>query len=514
MALNNSEFNQSNPQATTSLKEGQAVPDTSVPSPVRNEDVLSRYEWNPDFGYATVKDALAIVTPSPNETIQIVGYPTLPDPDAELKLFLLESSSDPFAQRDLARLIPSGEIAIVVCGYYPNINPEETPHKRNVGHACLAVGVERDLEGFLDGQLITVKQHGVMTINNPQYGLGGSFEAGGYSSYFFQKFKFPPELTAAEVAAYKKNIVTMTAIANTFIPFTDNDFNGNDPLGIYNSEKVREAGEKLILATYGDPEAISWLSESRNTAYCAELVSAGINIGATVPLTRSTVEQLRQKLAEQNGEDKYPDLYEVVSQRITSREVFQNNQNFNLQYANVGMVDESVDLQPINQRCPDADRSGTGLAFMYYGFTDIVHGSIRDTYPRKKLDGLSNEALDAAKAYNAVVAQVQTAAFLKLAERYQQIAKLSLSDTIVFYTYVRDDVIPAINREYASEAEHDTAIAALIEKGKQFTPTGPNGEGMFIPPDLYLLPTQGWADVYNVGLGFYASYLRRKETAA
>ncbi|WP_228035885.1 SDR family NAD(P)-dependent oxidoreductase [Oculatella sp. LEGE 06141] len=71
------------------------------------------------------------------------------------------------------------------------------------------------------------------------------------------------------------------AIANTFIPFADSNFNGNDPLGIHNQEKVREAGEKLILAVYGDPKAISWLRESRNTAYCAELVSAGINIGTT-----------------------------------------------------------------------------------------------------------------------------------------------------------------------------------------------------------------------------------------
>lgn len=81
---------------------------------------------------------------------------------------------------------------------------------------------------------------------------------------------------------------------------------------------------------------VQWLKESRNTTYWAELVSAGINLGTTALLTKATLEQLRQRLAQQNGEDKYPDLYEVVSHRINSREALQTNRNPNMQYVEVG----------------------------------------------------------------------------------------------------------------------------------------------------------------------------------
>lgn len=480
------------------------------PNLLRSEEVLPQYEWNPESGFASVKDALAIATPI-DDNVRIIGYPALADPNASLKLFLVQSSGDPFEQQDLARLIAPGDVAIAVGGYYPEIHVDEVPHKRNIGHACLAVGVEREVEQLIDGQSTVVKQRGVMTINNPQTYLSGAFEGRGYGCFFIQKFNFPKGTTPEEVVAYKRNIVTMTVIANTFIPFAQN-FNGGDPLGTYNQEKVRELGEKLILAVYGDQGAIAWLAENRNTAYCAELVSAGINLGTTTLLTKATIEQLRQKLVEQNGEDKYPDLYERVSHRINSREVLQTNRNANMQYVEIGMLDEHLSLQPITQRFPDADQSGTGLAFMYYDFADIAYGSIRDTYPRKKLDGLSDEELEQTKAYNAIVSEVQVKAFEQVAEKFKQLANLPPDTEAKFDIYVNDEVLPALKRVYDSEAEHDAVFTELFQKGKQFTPTGPNGEGMFTPPDLYLLPTKGWAEVYTAGVTFFEPNLKQIES--
>jgi hypothetical protein len=495
------------------LPQPEAVPPEAVPPEEDSPEAVlpqdAQYEWNPESGYATVKEALAIATPV-NETVRIVGYPALVDPDAPLKLFLLQSSGDPFAQQDLARLITPGDIAIAVGGYYPNIHENEIPHKRNIGHACLAVGVEREVAASA-GQSAS-KQQGVMTINNPQSYLSGAFEGRGYGCFFMQKFNFPDGTTPEEAIAYKKNIITMTVLANTFIPFAQNDFNGRDPLGIHNQEKVREAGEKLILAVYGDQAAIDWLSQSQNTAYCAELVSAGINLGTTTILSKATIEQLRQKLADQLGEDKYPDLYEVVSQRIQSRAVLQGNDNPNIKYVQIGMVDDALNLQPITQRFPDADQSGTGLAFMYYDFADIAYGSIRDTYPRKKIDGLSGEELEQARAHNAIVSEVQIQAFKQTAERFKELANLSPEIEAAFDVYVNDEVLPAIKKVYPSEEEHKATFTQLIQKGRQFTPTGPNGEGMFTPPDLYLLPTKGWADVYTAGVGFFESHLRQIES--
>ncbi|MBE9182971.1 hypothetical protein IQ268_31020 [Oculatella sp. LEGE 06141] len=198
----------------------------------------------------------------------------------------------------------------------------------------------------------------------------------------------------------------------------------------------------------------------------------------------------------------------MVRQRINSREVLRGNDNPNIKYVQIGVVKDGLDLQPIIQRFPDTDRSGTGLAFMYYDFSDIAYGSIRDTYPRKKLDGLSGEELEKVRAYNAVVAKVQIEAFKQTAERFKQLAKLPPEVEAAFNTYVTDEVLPAIDKVYPSEAEHDAEFTKLVQKGKQFTPTGPNGEGMFIPPGLYLLPTSGWADVYNAGVAFFKPYLR------
>ena len=470
------------------------------------QGVTPRYTWKAQSRYMTAQDALAIVTSLPDGT-QIVGHPTLIDSEAELQLFQVKSSGDPFEQKDLARLLPPGEIAIVACAYYPNIRQNEIPHKRNVGHAGLAVGIEREVAQQVNGQVLQTKQQGVMTINNPQSYLGGAFAGGGYGSFFIQRLKFPVGITSQEKAAYKKNIVTMTALANTYIPFAQENFNGNDLLGIHNEAGIQEAGEKLILAVYGDENARQWLRESRNTAYCAELVSAGINTGTTTILSKAYIEALREKLAAQYGEDRYPDLYAKVSDRINRKTFLTANTNQNLQYVDtIGMVEDDIDLQPINQRFPDADQSGTGLAFMYYEFSDIAYGSIHDTYPRQETEGLEGEELQAARVYNQKVAHVQVIAFQKAAEKFKEIANLEAPIAAAFNDYV-DEVVTALGKIYESTAERDHIMTLLVEKGRQFTPTGPNGEGMFIPPDLYLMPTQGWANLENIGICFYPENL-------
>ena len=491
------------------IERGAAVPSPGAPAPLpisERIDAEHDYEWNPASGFATAKDALAIVTPLPDGS-QIVGYPALLDPAAELKVFPVNQGEDPFEQSHLAELIPPGEIAIIVCGYYPNLHAEEIPHKRNIGHACLAVGVEREVNTAARGRLV---QSGVMTINNPQNYFKGCFDGAGYGCFFIQKLKFPDGITPVEEAAYKRNIVTMTALANTYIPFAQNNFNGADPLGIHNQEKVQEAGEKLILAVYGDQAAIDWLKESQNTAYCAELVSAGINTGTATVLTKAYIEHLRQKLIEIHGEDKYPDLYAVVSQRINRGEFLQANENANFEYVQLGMVEAGVNLQPLHIRFPDADKSGTGLAFMYYEFTDIAYGSIRDTYPRREVTGLEGTERQAALAYNTKVAQVQVEAFKQAAINFKQLAGLDQSTEAAFDAYVKNEVLPALNQPYSSKAERDAEMEKLVAKGRVFTPTGPNGEGMFIPPDLYLAPTTGWAETVNAGIAFFPEHLRRK----
>ncbi len=502
--------NPSNSASTTTNQPSRPVSDQGNPStaPTRPRpsrptgshvvmtEVASRYEWNATPEYPTVQDALAIVTQLPDGS-KVVGYPVLPSPDAEIKLFQVQISGDPFAQADLARLIRPGDIAIAVCGYYPDLHANEIPHKRNIGHAGLAVGVEKD------------GQAGVMTINNPQGYLSGSFNNSGYGSFFFQKIEFPAGLSDAEKRAYCKNILTMTAIANSFIPFAEQNFNGQDPLGIHNVDKIKQAGEKLILAVYGDAAAVDWLKRSENTAYCAELVSAGINIGTNVILSKAYINQLQQRLAAENGRDRYPNLYEVVRDKIESRAVLENNGNPNADYLPLTMVDESVDLKPITERCPNADQSGTGLAFMYYDFTDIAYSSIRDTYPRRDLAGLTGDELIAGKAYNAKVAQVQVHAFQEAAQKFKELAGVSPQVAAAFDQYVDGAVIPALNKVYLSQAECNAAMAELVEQGRQFTPTGPNGEGMFIPPDLYLRPTTGWAKVKNIGVGFFPENVKQ-----
>lgn len=479
---------------TTSRPHRPAAPAATTPAFVQ-----SRYHWKPSADHPTVRDAFAIKTLLPNGS-SAVAYPAL-ETDAPIRLFQVQLSGDPFVQHDLSRLLPPGEMAIAVCGYYPELHHDEIPHKRNIGHAGLAVGVRK--KG-------NPSQTGVLTLNNPQTYLSGGFNNSGYGCFFFQRLEFPEGITEAEKKAYQKNIITMTAIANTFIPFAEGNFNGQDPLGIYNIDKVKEAGNQLILATYGDPEAIAWLKQGKNTAYCAELVSAGINIGANVVLTRAYIEQLQRSLAQQHGEDRYPNLYEVVKQKIESGRVLERNTNPNKAHLELGMVDPAVDLKPLCDRAPNSDRSGTGLAFMYYDFTDIAYGSIRDTYPRKDLAGLSGQALAEATEYNEGIAQIQVFAFQQIADKFKQLANLDATTSAAFDAYVQQDVLPALGKVYPSSAERNAIMKEVINKGKRFTPTGPNGEGMFIPPDLYLRPTTGWAKLTNLGISFFPEHLQQQ----
>ena len=199
-----------------------------------------------------------------------------------------------------------------------------------------------------------------------------------------------------------------------------------------------------------------------------------------------------------------------MSERINTGKFLQDNQNPNLQYVRLGMVDEGVNLQPLTVRFPEADKSGSGLAFMYYEFTDIAYGSIRDTYPRQDLAGLEGAERQAAIEYNTQVAQVQVKAFQQAAAKFKQLAELDQPTEAAFDAYVENEVAPALRKLYPSKAERDAEMEVLIKKGRVFTPTGPNGEGMFIPPDLYLMPIEGWANVSNAGIGFFPEHLRER----
>ena len=129
---------------------------------------------------------------------------------------------------------------------------------------------------------------------------------------------------------------------------------------------------------------------------------------------------------------------------------------------------------------------------------------------RRDLVGLEGAERQMALEYNTKVAQVQVEAFKRAAANFKQLANLDQPTDAAFDAYVENEVLPALNQSYSSKAERDAEMEKLVAKGRVFTPTGPNGEGMFIPPDLYLMPTTGWAEVYNAGIGFFPEHLREK----
>ena len=390
--------------------------------------------------------------------------------------------------QEIAKIYKPGDIGIALKMHRPehrlvdlnNADPSSMKEdfKLQDTHIEVVVGVEKAEHG----------KAGAITMNNPQSYEEGHFGDPRYSMIFFRP-RLPDYVPADLEAAYKANTVLALTGFNAATDFPG-DYNGGDPLGAKDPDKLRTYVDQMVRAIAGDPDAKAWFQEDANLVYCAELAYISLSAGVIAPLTKSF-------MAPRVGEDVWKKFVEQVEIHNRGVDEFQatgnispeNSSNFLSFNDNkrVGMVRLTLppdNLRPVAELSPNPDVDAQKMAFKPLTMSDIVGEFMRTHIPRETL----GEQL--APVQGAVLAKMKPGLF-------ETMGMDQMPDTDprkVAVNALFDQIVEAVSKSYGSYDEFQQAIAPLMEKAAQVTgprPGDESGTGLFFPPSGFHVVAQG-----------------------
>lgn len=341
-------------------------------------------------------------------------------------------------------------------------------------HIELVVGVAKAEHG----------KPGAITLNNPQNYENGRFGNEVYSMIFLRPKV--PAYAAAQEKEYNANTLAALVGFNAVTNFPG-DYNGGDPLGAKDPEKLGIYVDQMVRAIGGDTEAQAWFTTEENQVYCAELAFIAYSAGIHTPLTKSFMEPRVGAAAWKKFTDQVKLHNKGVKEFQSTGSISEANMsNFLRLNANkrVGMVEITLpksSLKPITALNPaDAGK----MAFLPMTMSDIVREFMRTHIPREKL----GEQL--APVQGAVLAKMKPGLF-------EQMKMDDMPDTDprkVAVSQLFDKIVEVVSTPFGSYAEFQQAIEPLMEQARSITgprPGDETGTGLFAPPSLYHSVAQG-----------------------
>lgn len=370
----------------------------------------------------------------------------------------------------IATVYKPGEVGIAVKHHrseYPDLDldmAEPTMMKEHFKlqdtHIEVVVGVKRD------------GQNGAITLNNPQDYEDGLFGDEQYAMIFLKPV-YPDYLTAAQKKAFENNVRTLLVGFNAVTDFPG-DYNGGDPLGARNPEKVREYVKQMVLAINGDVAARAWFTEPENQVYCAELAFLAFSAGLITPLNDATMIPLV-------GAEQWSKFQENIRKHNAGEPTAftELNANERVKYIR-DLTTAPADLQPAAAYGPPGeDRK---LALEPLTMSDILDEFLRTHIPREHF----GEALAPAQA--AVLAAMKPGLLeqMGLDELPESDPRRAAVDTLYA------EIVEAVGKSYASYTEFRAALEPLLAQARAVTgPRGDSGVGLFVPPSLFHVAAQG-----------------------
>ncbi|HVJ88714.1 MAG TPA: hypothetical protein VM580_02855 [Labilithrix sp.] len=327
-------------------------------------------------------------------------------------------------------------------------------------HIEVVVGVNRD------------GKNGAITINNPQDYEYGSFGDEQYAMIFLKPV-YPAYLSAEQKKAFEDNVRTMLLGFNAVTEFPD-DYNGGDPLGARNPERVREYVKNMVLAINGNVEAREWFQHPDNLVYCAELAFIAFSAGLIAPLNDATMIPLV-------GAEEWTTFQETVNRHNAgeSTAFTELNRNDRVRYVR-DLAIAPADLRPAAAYGPPGEENK--LALQPLTQADFVDEFLRTHIPRE----IFGEALAPAQA--AVLATMKPALLeqTRLGELPEGDPRRAAVDELFA------KLVEAVGKQYGSYAEFREAIEPYLAQARIAAgPRGDSGEGLFVPPSLFHVAAQG-----------------------
>jgi hypothetical protein len=340
-------------------------------------------------------------------------------------------------------------------------------------HIEVVVGVDRAEHG----------KPGAITLNNPQGYEEGRFGNPTYSMIFLEPVY--PSFVGERQAEYNANVRLALVGFNAVTNFPG-DYNGGDPLGGRNPQKVQEYVDQMVRAIAGDEDARAWFTQTENLVYCAELAFLSFSAGLIDPLNKSTMaprvgEDVWEKFVDQvelhnKGVDEYAQTGTIT--KPSNFVLFNDNKRVAL--VRLELADE--DLEPIAALSPDPAAYAKLLALEPMTMSDIVEQFMRTHIPREKL----GEQL--APVQGAVLAKMKPGLLETMA-----MDQLPADDPKrVAVEQLFDAIVQVVGKSYSSYDAFRAALEPLLAQARMVTgPRGDTGEGLFVPPSLFHVAAQG-----------------------
>ncbi len=153
----------------------------------------------------------------------------------------------------------------------------ETFIKNGGHHAGAIVPATRDGKSFA-------------SLNEPDTYHNGLYGHQGFIA-IPQALIFPDFVTPQQARGYTDSIICWLALMNSFVEFSQNDFNGGDPTTVCDRPTLTEFLKNCALAALGWTDAIDFLNNLENRAYCAEFIYIGLNT-PVFPFNKAGLTQL------------------------------------------------------------------------------------------------------------------------------------------------------------------------------------------------------------------------------
>lgn len=327
-------------------------------------------------------------------------------------------------------------------------------------HIEVVVGVKRD------------GRNGAITLNNPQDYEEGAFGDEKYAMIFLKPV-YPDYLSAGQKKSFEANVRTLLVGFNAVTDFPG-DYNGGDPLGARNPEKVREYTKQMILAINGNEAARAWFKEPANQVYCAELAFIAFSAGLITPLNDATMIPLV-------GAAEWTKFQQNIRKHNAGEPTgfTELNANQRVKYIN-DLTTAPADLKPASAYGPAGEEKK--LALQPLTMSDILDEFMRTHIPREKF----GETLAPAQA--AVLAAMKPGLLEQM--RLNELPESDPRRAAVEQLYAA--IVQAVGKSYANYTEYRAAIEPLLAQARQVTgPRGDTGEGLFVPPSLFHVAAQG-----------------------
>lgn len=327
-------------------------------------------------------------------------------------------------------------------------------------HIEIVVGVVRD------------GVRGAVTLNNPQSYEQGLFGDERYAMVFVRPV-YPSYLSAAQQRAFEDNVRTLLVGFNAVTNFPG-DYNGGDPLGARDPEKVREASKQMVLAITGSAEARAWFMAKENQVYCAELAFLSFSAGLHVPLNDATMEPLV-------GAEAWS-AFKALMERHNQGEstpFTELNDNQRVRYIR-NLAVAPADLRPAASYGPAGEQNK--LALQPLTGADIVEEFLRTHVPREQF-GESLAPLQASILQAMKPGLLEQLGFHRVPET---------DPARVRVDQLFDALVQVIGQSYGSYAEYRAALEPLLQEARVAAgPRGDSGEGLYVPPSLFHVAAQG-----------------------